>query len=234
MSDFFVTIDGFTLAYHELSGGQHGPPIVLLHRFTSTTRNDWVDFGIAERLSVLERRIIGLDALGHGASERPRDRRHYGEARMALDVSALVSHLSLETFDLVGYSLGAVTALLCAVWDRRLRRLVVGGVGESVVSLGGVDTRVLDNHALSAVLLAEEPSNFPGYLRRIRKQAEQRGNDPLALGALAAVVHARPIALHRITAPTLVIAGDTDALSAHPETLAAQIAQARLASRRSW
>jgi pimeloyl-ACP methyl ester carboxylesterase len=40
-------------------------------------------------------------------------------------------------FDLVGYSMGAVVALLVASEDARVRRLVVGGVGSGVVECGG-------------------------------------------------------------------------------------------------
>jgi pimeloyl-ACP methyl ester carboxylesterase len=124
--------------------------------------------------------------------------------------------------------MGAVIALLCATAEPRLRRLAVGGVGEAVVLLGGVDTRALDNNLLAEVMLADDPSAFPEGVQAFRRNAEARGNDRLALAAQARVVHARPIALASITAPTLVLAGQSDPLAIRPEVLAAAIPGARL------
>lgn len=225
----FTTADGFSIGWHELGATTAGIPIVLQHGFSATTASEWVDCGIAASLAGLGRRIIGIDALGHGASDRPHDARHYGEARMAADLSALVAHLGIAQYDLVGYSMGAIIALLAASSDRRVRRLVAGGVGEAVVLLGGVDTRVLDNRALAQALLADDPATMPAALRPWREGAVARGNDPRALGAHAQVVHASAIALDRIAAPTLIIAGDTDPLAAHPEVLAAAVPGAVLA-----
>lgn len=42
------------------------------------------------------------------------------------------------------------------------------------------------------------------------------------------MVHAEPIALARITAPTLIIAGDRDELAVRPQVLADAIADARV------
>lgn len=147
---------------------------------------------------------------------------------MARDVSALASHLGLGRFDLVGYSMGAVVALLCATGEPRLRRLAIGGVGEAVVLLGGVDTRALDNNILADVMLADDPSSFPEGVQGFRRNAEARGNDRLALAAQARVVNASPIALDRITVPTLVLAGTSDPLAIRPEILAGAIPGARL------
>jgi pimeloyl-ACP methyl ester carboxylesterase len=228
MAARFATADGFQIAYHELGGPPGGFPVILQHGYTANTQSEWVGCGIAEAIAGLGRRVIGIDALGHGASSRPHEPEHYGEARMARDVSALASHLGLGQFDLVGYSMGAVIALLCATDEPRLRRLAVGGVGEAVVLLGGVDTRALDNNLLADVMLADDPSGFPEGVQGFRRNAEARGNDRLALAAQARVVHARPIALGTIAVPTLVLAGQSDPLAIRPEVLAAAIPGARL------
>jgi pimeloyl-ACP methyl ester carboxylesterase len=216
----FTTSDGFRLAWYELGAGDGLPPIILQHGFTSSTRDEWVDCGIAGRLAALGRRVVGIDALGHGRSDKPHDSRHYGEARMARDISALVIHLGIAAYDLVGYSMGAIVATLAATDDRRIRRLAIGGVGEAVVLLGGVDTRALDNRILAAALRTTDPSSVPEYVRGFRERAEQRGADPLALAAHADVVHAAPIAFDRIVADALLIAGDADPLAVNPRMLA--------------
>ena len=61
-----------------------------------------------------------------------------------------------------------------------------------------------------------------------RAFADMIGGDRRALAAQAQVVHAEPIALDRITVPTLVIAGDADPLATRPEVLADAIAGSRL------
>jgi pimeloyl-ACP methyl ester carboxylesterase len=228
MANHFTSSDGFRIAWHELGGPRDGVPVILQHGYTANTQSEWVGCGIAAAIAGLGRRVIGIDALGHGASDRPHEPRHYGEARMARDVSALVSQLRLAAFDLVGYSMGAVVSVLCATDEPRLRRLAIGGVGEAVVLLGGVDTRALDNNILAEVMLAEDPSAFPEGVQAFRRNAEARGNDRLALAAQARAVHARPIALDRIAVPTLVLAGTSDPLAIHPEVLAAAIPGAKL------
>jgi pimeloyl-ACP methyl ester carboxylesterase len=225
---YFRTRDGFRIAWHELGGPPDGFPVILQHGYTANTQSEWVVPGIADAIAGLGRRVIGIDALGHGASDRPHGPEHYGEVRMARDVSALASHLNLSQFDLVGYSMGAVVAVLCASFEPRLRRLAIGGVGEAVVLLGGVDTRALDNNVLAEVMLADDPSAFPEGVQGFRRNAEARGNDRFALAAQARVVHSAPIALASITAPTLVIAGRADPLAVRPEVLAAAIPGARL------
>lgn len=227
-SSHFTTTDDFRIAWHELGGPSDGFPVILQHGYTANTQSEWVSCGIASAIAALGRRVIGIDALGHGASDRPHDPAHYGETRMARDVSALASHLRLNQFDLVGYSMGAIVSLLCATHEPRLRRLAIGGVGEAVVLLGGVDTRALDNNVLAEVMLADDPSPFPEGVQNFRRNAEARGNDRRALAAQARVVNASPIALDRIGVPTLVLAGTSDPLAIRPEILAASIPGARL------
>ncbi len=224
----FIASDGIGLAVHELGGGPDGVPIVLQHGFSATTQTEWVDCGIAARLDGLGRRVVGLDARGHGASDKPHQSRFYGEARMAADIRELATHLGFARYDLVGYSMGAVIALLVATDEPRLRRLAIGGVGEGVVACGGVDRRALDNRLLAAAMRADDISGFPAHVRGFRTGAEARGNDCLALAAHADVVHASPIALDRIAVPTLLLAGDVDPLAVRPEILAAAIPGARL------
>ena len=225
---YFTTSDGLAHAYYELADGTDGPPVILQHGFSATTMDEWVAPGIASAIGVLGRRVIGLDALGHGRSDHPHAPRHYGEPRMAADISALATHLGLTRFDLVGYSMGAIVALLVGTSEPRLRRLVVGGVGEGVIVCGGVDRRVLDTDLLAEGLRADDVSTYPRLVQDFRRGIEMRGNDRLALAAHSEARHATPIPLERIAAPTLLLAGDTDPLAAHPERLAAAIPDCRL------
>jgi pimeloyl-ACP methyl ester carboxylesterase len=75
-----------------------------------------------------------------------------------------------------------------------------------------------------AALLAEDPSTITHQgAAPFRQFADAIGADRKALAAQASVVHATPIALSAITAPTLITAGDDDPLAIHPDRLAAAI-----------
>lgn len=224
----FTTSDGFSIAWYDLGAGNDQPPILLQHGYSATTKSEWVDCGIAAQLAGLGRRVIAVDALGHGGSSHPHDPHHYGERRMARDIAGLVTSLGIEAYDLVGYSMGAVIAAIAGSTDRRIRGLVLGGVGEAVPLLGGVDTRELDNLAMAAALEAESDEGLaPGWIG-LRRFADKQGNDRLALAAQARAINATPIALGEITAKTMVLAGDADPLAIRPEALAAAIPGATL------
>ncbi len=225
----FASPDGLRIAYREWDGSSELPPVVLHHGFAVDGLLNWVFPGVVAALVAAGRRVWALDARGHGRSEAPHDPARYGEAIMALDLRALLDLIGTDEVDLVGYSMGAIVALLVATQDRRVRRLAIGGVGAGVVELGGVDTRAVDPGAVVDALRADDPVTIEdaGALA-FRQLADASGADRLALAAHAARRHQEPIALARITAPTLVLAGDADPLAVRPEVLAAAIAGARL------
>ena len=225
---FFDTADGMSHAFYDL-GGADAPPIIIQHGYSATTFHEWVEPGIAGRLvSALGRRLIGIDALGHGASTRSHNPADYGEGRMAADVSALADHIGLESFDFAGYSMGGIIGLEVARIEPRLRRLVVAGIGDGVIECGGVDTRLLDRAVLAEGLRAHDASSYPPLVQAFRNGIEQRGNDRLALAAHAASPLHVASGLDHISVPTLLIAGDADPLANRPERLALAIPGCRL------
>jgi pimeloyl-ACP methyl ester carboxylesterase len=126
--------------------------------------------------------------------------------------------------------MGAIVALLVAVADPRVRRLAVGGIGAGVVELGGLDTRSVRSDAMVAALEADDPaaveaSGAAGF----RRLADRVGADRRALAAHARTVHDRPIPLHEVRAPALVLAGDADPLAVRPQVLADALPRGRLA-----
>jgi pimeloyl-ACP methyl ester carboxylesterase len=216
-------------AYYELGGGESGPPIIMQHGFSATTWHEWVQCGISDKIATLGRRVIGLDAMGHGQSTRSHDSKDYGEGRMAKDVSALVDLLGVGTFDYLGYSMGGVIGIQVGIAEQqRLRRLVISGIGEGVIVQGGVDTRVLNRGVLAAGLRADDASGFPALVQAFRGGIEMMGNDRLALAAHADSYQHAVTGLDRIRASTLLIAGDADPLAIHPERLAAAIPDCKL------
>lgn len=221
--------DGVEVAVHRWGMRGELPPVVLLHGFAATTDSNWVRPGVVASLMAAGREVIGVDARGHGASDKPREPGFYGEPAMAGDVRAVADALGLGSYDLAGYSMGAIVALLTAAADRRVRRLVVGGIGAGVVELGGLDTRRVGQDALIAALEADDPATIPDAAAAgFRAFADAAGADRLALAAHARVVHTGHVPLRDITAPTLVLAGEDDPLAVRPQLLADAIPDARL------
>ncbi len=225
----FKASDGVSIAWEQWGEDGRDPPVFLCHGFGINPEINWIAPGVVAALVAAGRRVVAVHTRGHGQSDKPHDSSLYGEARMALDVSELADSLGFAQIDLVGYSMGSVIALIAASRDKRVRRLVVGGIGESVVALGGIDTRVLPATAIAGALLTEDPSTIqhPGA-QGIRTFVDMTGGDRLALAAHARVFNAEPIALDAIMAPTLVMVGDQDPLAQHPEALVSALPDARL------
>jgi pimeloyl-ACP methyl ester carboxylesterase len=231
-----TTTDGLTIAWDEWGRDGHDPalpPVLLHHGFAVDARINFVQPGVVDALVGARRHVVGLDARGHGRSSAPHDPELYGEARMAADVSALIDAVladrGSDEVHLVGYSMGAIVSLLAAAADARVVRLVVGGIGAAVVELGGLDTRAVPNDEIAAALLADDPATISheGAIG-FRLLADAVGADRLALAAQASRVHAEPLPLDRIAAPTLVLAGADDPLADRPDVLADALTDGRV------
>ena len=71
-------------------------------------------------------RVVTLDFLGHGASDRPQDIERYSMPEFARQVVALLDHLELEQVVLGGTSLGAnVTLEVAAREPERLQGMII-------------------------------------------------------------------------------------------------------------
>jgi pimeloyl-ACP methyl ester carboxylesterase len=226
----FTTWDELQIAYQEWGAEDvSAPPVVLHHGFVADANANWVLPGVVAALLAAGHRIIAPDARGHGRSEKPHDPARYGEQNMAHDLAALLEVLEEPEIDLVGYSMGAIVALLHASSASGVRRLIVGGVGSGVVECGGVDRRAVSNESIIEALSSEDPAALQApEAAAFRQLADRLGADRRALLAQANSIHRGPIALQRISAETLVLAGDSDPLAVRPQVLVEAIPHARL------
>jgi pimeloyl-ACP methyl ester carboxylesterase len=224
----FPSFDGVQIAYYRWGGHSALPPVVLHHGFVANTRVNWEVPGVVAALTAAGRQVYSLDARGHGASGKPHDAASYGEGVMSRDLRMFFDVIGAPRVHLVGYSMGSLVSLLTAASDRRISRLVVGGVGGSVAQLGGADTRIVRRDEIAAALRADDPATItdPGAAG-FRRFADAVGADRLALAAHASAVHQVGLPLADITAPTLVLAGADDPVAAAPEVLAAAIPHGR-------
>jgi pimeloyl-ACP methyl ester carboxylesterase len=226
---YFTTRDGLEIAYHVWGTPGPRPPVLLHHGYISNTTNNWVTPGVVSALTDAGRQVVALDARGHGASSKPHDPRWYGEDKMAQDVSQLIDRLGASQVDLVGYSMGAFVALIVASQDARIRRLVIGGVGGSLVGRDALEQRRATLPVIAAALRTPDPATTTNpAVQAFRAFADYVGGDREALAACAEGGIATPIPFDRIAAPTLLIVGDSDILAAAPEALAAAIPHAQV------
>jgi pimeloyl-ACP methyl ester carboxylesterase len=113
--------DGCELAYDTYG---EGPRVtVLLHGLLFSKRmHDELARALADR----GHRVITLDLLGHGASDRPRDMWRYSMAEFGREVVALLDHLEIPQAVVMGTSLGANTTLeVASLAPERLRGMVI-------------------------------------------------------------------------------------------------------------
>jgi pimeloyl-ACP methyl ester carboxylesterase len=221
----FVASDGLGLAWYELGGGDGHPPIVMQHGFSSSTWFEWVECGVVEAPLGTGRRVLGLDARGHGHSDKPHDPGFYGRDYMARDLMDFVASLGIEEYDLVGYSMGGGIAASVASRDPRVRRVVISGVGEGLVGGG---QRAFDSRALARAFRAESDDGLSEIERNMRKGAMLRNNDLLALAAHCEAVTFPAVEVAAIRAEALVMAGDVDPLARNPGAIADRIPNGRL------
>jgi pimeloyl-ACP methyl ester carboxylesterase len=225
----FATWDGIEIAYQQWGRPTRLPPVVLQHGFAADANANWVVPGVVDALLAAGRQVIAPDARGHGGSEKPHDPSCYGEQRMARDLGRMLDLIGPAQVDLVGYSMGAIVSLIFSSEDERVRRLVLGGVGSGVIECGGVDRRAIPNESIIEALSVDDPSTLEDQgAQAFRALADAFGADRRALVAQAKSVYRGQIALDRIAAPTLVLAGDEDPLAVRPRVLADALPDATL------
>ena len=162
----------FRHAGHRLTYDIHGEGenvIVLVHGLLMNRR---MYDRLAPELAARGNRVVVLDLLGHGRSDRPIDPRLYNMTAFAEQVLGLLDHLGLEAPVIGGTSLGANVGLEFAT--RHPER--AGGLF--------IEMPVLDNALLGAVLVFT-----PMLLRPSLRPARPA---PLLRGRQAHPAHHRP------------------------------------------
>src|SRR5512133_3958892 len=102
--------DGHRLAYTVYGAGPR--TCVLLHGLLLSQK---MHRPLAKALARRGNRVVTLDLLGHGKSDRPHDMTRYGMTFFGEQVIGLLDHLGVDEAVLAGTSLGANTTLEAAV-----------------------------------------------------------------------------------------------------------------------
>jgi len=183
-----------------------GPPLVLLHGASSLGREDF-----AAQLPSMTRafHVHVPDARGHGRTRwDAADGFRYDW--LVDDLTAFVDTLGLDSFHLLGFSMGAMTALqFGARAPERLRTLVVVGITTLREPRASVGRRLMDPERILAHDL-----EFAATLARRHDAGQGEGAWQRLLPAIAADIAAQPLLspaeLHRIDCPAMVVCGDRD------------------------
>jgi pimeloyl-ACP methyl ester carboxylesterase len=221
--DRFTSFDGTQLAVHTEGDGS---PVVLLHGLFSSAHMNWIKWGHGARLAAAGYKAIMLDFRVHGESDAPHDPSAYPPGVLVRDVAALADHLELQPggFDLVGFSLGARTAIHAVAHGvLEPRRLAICGMGLAGLAewerRAGFFKRVIDE--FDAIGPAD-----PAYVARtfLKSQGVDRVAARLLLDAMDDFDLAR---LANVTMPTGLICGVEDHDNGSAEELAAMLPDAR-------
>jgi len=205
-----------------------GPAVLLIHGFSGSGRG-WGD--VSNRLG-RGRRLILVDLLGHGDSDKPTDPRRYQMKAVVDDVAEVLLATGVPACDVVGYSMGARVSLAVAAWKPELvRRLVLesgspglAGAQERADRRRSDETlaRRMSVEGIGAFLEAWSDLPVLGSLRENvtrevwdRVEAQRARNDPSCLAAVLRGLGtgAQPslwAQLPRIEHPVLLVTGRLD------------------------
>lgn len=217
---FFDSFDGQRLAYRVMGEGR---PAVLIHGFFSNANVNWIRYGHARKIADRGLRVIMPDLRAHGDSAKPHDAAAYPPDVLMRDGFALVEHLRLDDYDLVGYSLGGRTTVRMLVNGASPRRVVLSGMGYDGITdthgRGGYFRNVLTN--LGSFERGTSEWMTEAFLKTTK-------GDPAALlNILDTFVDTPPADLSAIDRPLLLVNGDEDNDNGSGEHLAAAIPGAR-------
>lgn len=190
--------------HYEVEGA--GPPLVLLHGATSTAAEDWS----AQRpLFRKAFRLYLVDARGHGGT-RWDVRDGFSRDLLVDDLLAFAEVMGLSTFHVVGFSMGAMTALTFATrYPDRLRTAMICGIDIVREPRSSVARRLMDPERIQR----EEPE-WAAQLERRHGPVQGEGAWQRLLPVIAADVASAPMLTHeelrRIRLPVQLVYGDRD------------------------
>jgi pimeloyl-ACP methyl ester carboxylesterase len=215
--------DGVTL---EVTDAGHGPALLLVHGFGGA-KEDFAEH--VDALAALHR-VVTFDHRGHGESDDPTDVSAYSLDRMAEDVTNVADALGIDSFRLLGHSMGGMVARrVVLAHPARIDALVLMDTSPGPVP--DIDTEAMETAAIVAIdegkdvlkpLLDEAATlETPAYRRLLeerpgyqafedRKWAQVSG---VMWGAMAREMARQPDQLGLLAGvrcPTLVIVGEED------------------------
>lgn len=215
--------DGGVIAY-QVHGLQHGATPVLLIRPLGGSMALW---GAFRPLLAQKLRVISFDFRGTGKSSP--DPAWVSTQKLAREALAVLAHLGVPRAHVFGISLGGMTATWLAIFGRaQVAKLCIASAPARGLSLSRADLQrelalaacfahsgdEVEAALVKRILSSRFRDAHPDEVRRIEEvvRAEPSSRVSLLKHALAGVLHDARRELHRVEAPTLVLAGQDDTL----------------------
>jgi pimeloyl-ACP methyl ester carboxylesterase len=209
------------LAVHRLGQGR---PVMLVHGLFSSAAMNWIRFGHAQKLADAGFEAIMPDLRAHGDSEAPHDAESFPRGVLVKDLEHIWDALWRPGMDLVGFSLGARTAVSAVAAGVEPRRLVLAGMG--LESLSNWDERVgffVDAIDRFEQVKQGDPAYFAVQFMKTMKVDRVAARLLLTRG----IDDPPPDSLAALTMPTLVVSGDKDRDNGSPQALVEALPNAR-------
>jgi pimeloyl-ACP methyl ester carboxylesterase len=229
-----TTDDGANLHYEEAG---EGLPVVFVHEFAG----DSLSWEPQLRHFARRYRCIAYNARGYPPSDVPAQAQRYSQERARDDVRSVLDALRIERAHVVGLSMGAFATLHFGMaYPERARSLVVAGCGYGAHPAQRAQFQA-DSRALAATMLeqgmahaaatyghgpsrlqlrAKDPRGFDEFVRRFAGHSAQgSANTMLGYQARRPSLYDLTAEMARISAPTLIVAGDEDDPTLEPSLL---------------
>lgn len=202
----FANNNGIQIFYQEHGTG----PTVILHHGIGQTGDTWHLTGLVEALSPSFRLVL-MDVRGHGRSDKPLDSAAYNWPELIGDILAVADATNVERINLLGYSMGGLSAYVLAMnASHRVQSLIIGAAGSKPNDYSPFDS--VDGHdpveflsALQTVLGEPLPTEIG--------QAIVESNNLPAIAAMFSERHDEPDlggAPAMMSMPCLAWAGERD------------------------
>lgn len=216
VTGYFKSFDGAKI-YYEVRG--NGMPVVLVHGFMGSGES-WKRTALFTDLLNAGYQVISFDMRGNGKSDKPHTASAYENDAEAKDIMGLLNELGVNTYDVVGYSRGSIIVSRLLVLDKRVRKAVLGGMGD-----GFTDPEWPRRKMFAAALSGEPVKELEGMVNYVK----QSGLDQEALAYLQKFQPSTvPEVLGKINKPVLIICGDKDTDNGSPEALSKMIPNSKL------
>ena len=205
---FAVSKDGTRIAY-EVAGT--GPVVLLLHG-GGQTRHVWREAGYISRMAS-DFTVVAIDLRGNGDSDRPADASAYRIDRLVEDILAVADAVAAPRFALWGFSYGANIGRYVAARTERVSAMVYIGIPFGPAADARFRKAIDDMRAKWTPIIAAhsagrlDTTSLPEPDRR----AWERGNMPVTIAWLTALLDYPAVEPSAMRCPTLWLVGTENA-----------------------
>ena len=157
MTKEIITINGVNYAYYWLQkSNPQNPVLICLHGFTGTSQSFSFSF--------TDINVLAIDLIGHGQTDVYVHPYRYKLSVLVKDLSLLTIQLNIDSFYLLGYSMGARTALTWSIEQPKgIKGLVMEGGTPGIQSpLEKIERQKQDNR-LATMLFTSSLAHFIEY-----------------------------------------------------------------------